>query len=131
MPTANTEPGRGTGALRSASSTVVPAPVVPWPQSVVASRQWPASSAIGSLGRAPPDMVATSWTRPSARKAARPPALASRISAVNHHIRSAAVPATDGPEARLAALGIELPGPHPPHDPLVAVLVHAGRGRPS
>ncbi|MCU1461599.1 MAG: LysR family transcriptional regulator [Acidimicrobiales bacterium] len=41
------------------------------------------------------------------------------------------MPAADGPDARLAALGIELPGPHPPHDPLVAVVVHGGRARTS
>jgi enamine deaminase RidA (YjgF/YER057c/UK114 family) len=34
-------------------------------------------------------------------------------------------------DARLAALGIVLPGPHPPHDPLDAVVVHAGRARTS
>lgn len=36
-----------------------------------------------------------------------------------------------GAEARLAELGIELPGPHPPHDPLDAVVVHAGVARTS
>ena len=34
-------------------------------------------------------------------------------------------------EARLAALGITLPGPFPPHDPLDAVVVHAGTARTS
>ena len=34
-------------------------------------------------------------------------------------------------EARLAALGIELPGPYPPHDPLDAVVVYGGRARTS
>ena len=34
-------------------------------------------------------------------------------------------------DARLTALGIVLPGPHPPHDPLDAVVVHAGRARTS
>jgi enamine deaminase RidA (YjgF/YER057c/UK114 family) len=34
-------------------------------------------------------------------------------------------------EARLRELGIELPGPYPPHDPLDAVVVHAGRARTS
>jgi enamine deaminase RidA (YjgF/YER057c/UK114 family) len=34
-------------------------------------------------------------------------------------------------EARLAQLGIELPGPFPPHDPLDAVVVHAGAARTS
>jgi enamine deaminase RidA (YjgF/YER057c/UK114 family) len=34
-------------------------------------------------------------------------------------------------EARLAGLGIELPGPYPPHDPLDAVVVHGGRARTS
>ena len=34
-------------------------------------------------------------------------------------------------EARLAQLGIQLPGPFPPHDPLDAVVVHAGAARTS
>ena len=34
-------------------------------------------------------------------------------------------------EARLAALGLVLPGPHLPHDPLDAVVVHGGRARTS
>ena len=34
-------------------------------------------------------------------------------------------------DARLQALGIELPGPHPPHDPLDAIVVHGGRARTS
>ncbi len=34
-------------------------------------------------------------------------------------------------EARLAALGVELPGPFPPHDPLDAVIVHGGTARTS
>jgi enamine deaminase RidA (YjgF/YER057c/UK114 family) len=34
-------------------------------------------------------------------------------------------------EARLAALGAELPGPFPPHDPLEAVIVHRGTARTS
>lgn len=34
-------------------------------------------------------------------------------------------------DARLAALGIELPGPYPPHDPLDAVIVHGDRARTS
>jgi glucosamine-6-phosphate deaminase len=34
-------------------------------------------------------------------------------------------------EARLKELGIELPGPHPPHDPLDAVVVHRGTARTS
>ena len=34
-------------------------------------------------------------------------------------------------EARLAELGIVLPGPYPPHDPLDAVIVHGGRARTS
>lgn len=34
-------------------------------------------------------------------------------------------------DARLAELGIVLPGPHPPHDPLDAVVVHGGRARTS
>ena len=41
------------------------------------------------------------------------------------------MPTTDGFDARLADLGIELPGPHPPHDPLDAVVVHGGRARTS
>ena len=35
------------------------------------------------------------------------------------------------PEGRLAELGLVLPGPYPPHDPLVAVVVHDGRARTS
>ena len=34
-------------------------------------------------------------------------------------------------DARLGELGIVLPGPYPPHDPLEAVVVHAGRARTS
>jgi enamine deaminase RidA (YjgF/YER057c/UK114 family) len=34
-------------------------------------------------------------------------------------------------DARLARLGIELPGPFPPHDPLDAVVVHGGTARTS
>jgi len=34
-------------------------------------------------------------------------------------------------DARLAALGLVLPGPHLPHDPLDAVVVHGGRARTS
>src|SRR5438105_10253704 len=34
-------------------------------------------------------------------------------------------------DARLAELGLELPGPHPPHDPLDAVVVHQGVARTS
>jgi enamine deaminase RidA (YjgF/YER057c/UK114 family) len=34
-------------------------------------------------------------------------------------------------EARLAQLGIQLPGPFPPHDPLDAVVVHADTARTS
>lgn len=34
-------------------------------------------------------------------------------------------------EANLAALGIALPGPFPPHDPLDAVVVHGGTARTS
>jgi enamine deaminase RidA (YjgF/YER057c/UK114 family) len=36
-----------------------------------------------------------------------------------------------GIDARLEALGIVLPGPYPPHDPLDAVVVHGGRARTS
>src|SRR4051794_34665534 len=32
-------------------------------------------------------------------------------------------------DERLAELGITLPGPFPPHDPLDAVVVHGGRAR--
>jgi enamine deaminase RidA (YjgF/YER057c/UK114 family) len=34
-------------------------------------------------------------------------------------------------DARLAELGLELPGPYPPHDPLDAVVVHGGIARTS
>jgi len=34
-------------------------------------------------------------------------------------------------EARLVELGVQLPGPFPPHDPLDAVVVHAGRAQTS
>jgi len=34
-------------------------------------------------------------------------------------------------EARLEALGVGLPGPFPPHDPLDAVVVHGGTARTS
>ncbi len=34
-------------------------------------------------------------------------------------------------DARLDEIGITLPGPYPPHDPLDAVVVHAGRARTS
>ena len=34
-------------------------------------------------------------------------------------------------EARLTELGLRLPGPFPPHDPLDAVVVHGGRARTS
>jgi enamine deaminase RidA (YjgF/YER057c/UK114 family) len=45
----------------------------------------------------------------------------------------AGVPApTDGRiRARLADLGLRLHGPHPPHDPLDAVVVHGGTARTS
>jgi enamine deaminase RidA (YjgF/YER057c/UK114 family) len=33
--------------------------------------------------------------------------------------------------ARLQELGLELPGPYPPHDPLDAVVIHGGRARTS
>jgi enamine deaminase RidA (YjgF/YER057c/UK114 family) len=33
--------------------------------------------------------------------------------------------------ARLDELGIKLPGPYPPHDPLDAIVVHGGRARTS
>ena len=34
-------------------------------------------------------------------------------------------------DARLETLGLRLPGPYPPHDPLDAVVVHGGRARTS
>ena len=34
-------------------------------------------------------------------------------------------------DGRLAELGITLPGPYPPHDPLDAIIVHGGRARTS
>lgn len=34
-------------------------------------------------------------------------------------------------DERLRELGLELPGPYPPHDPLDAVVVHGGRARTS
>jgi len=37
----------------------------------------------------------------------------------------------DGVRARLEELGLVLHGPHPPHDPLDAVVVHAGVARTS
>ena len=36
-----------------------------------------------------------------------------------------------GATARLAELGLALPGPYPPHDPLDAVVVHGSRARTS
>lgn len=36
-----------------------------------------------------------------------------------------------GATARLAELGIVLPGPYPPHEPLDAVVIHASRARTS
>ena len=38
---------------------------------------------------------------------------------------------TASPHDRLRELGLELPGPHPPHDPLDAVVVHRGVARTS
>jgi enamine deaminase RidA (YjgF/YER057c/UK114 family) len=38
---------------------------------------------------------------------------------------------TDRIDSRLAELGLRLPGPYPPHDPLDAVVVHGGRARTS
>ncbi len=37
----------------------------------------------------------------------------------------------DSVNERIAALGLTLPGPYPPHDPLVAVSIHGGRARTS
>jgi enamine deaminase RidA (YjgF/YER057c/UK114 family) len=34
-------------------------------------------------------------------------------------------------DERLRALGLELPGPYPPHDPLDSIVVHGGRARTS
>ena len=34
-------------------------------------------------------------------------------------------------DARLRTLGLSLPGPYPPHDPLDAIVVHDGRARTS
>src|SRR5262249_10955968 len=39
--------------------------------------------------------------------------------------------AVTGFDARLEALGLVLPGPYPPHDPLDAVIVHGARARTS
>jgi len=36
-----------------------------------------------------------------------------------------------GATARIAELGIVLPGPYPPHDPLDAVVIHGSRARTS
>jgi enamine deaminase RidA (YjgF/YER057c/UK114 family) len=36
-----------------------------------------------------------------------------------------------GVEDRLAGLGLALPGPYPPHDPLDAVVIHGDRARTS
>ena len=41
------------------------------------------------------------------------------------------VPVSGAIAARLAELGITLPGPFPPHDPLDAVVIHGGRARTS
>jgi enamine deaminase RidA (YjgF/YER057c/UK114 family) len=38
---------------------------------------------------------------------------------------------TDRIDTRLAELGLALPGPYPPHEPLEAVIVHGGRARTS
>jgi enamine deaminase RidA (YjgF/YER057c/UK114 family) len=38
---------------------------------------------------------------------------------------------TDRIDTRLAALGLALPGPYPPHEPLDAVIVHGGVARTS
>ncbi|MDA8356587.1 MAG: RidA family protein [Actinomycetota bacterium] len=44
---------------------------------------------------------------------------------------SESIPATGRVRARLAELGLTLYGPHPPHDPLDAVVVHRGTARTS
>jgi enamine deaminase RidA (YjgF/YER057c/UK114 family) len=41
------------------------------------------------------------------------------------------VASVTGFEQRLAELGLALPGPYPPHDPLDAVVIHGGRARTS
>ncbi|MGO8873087.1 MAG: RidA family protein [Acidimicrobiales bacterium] len=49
-------------------------------------------------------------------------------------VEDAPSPGTGDPgrvRARLAELGLRLHGPHPPHDPLDAVVVHAGVARTS
>jgi enamine deaminase RidA (YjgF/YER057c/UK114 family) len=43
----------------------------------------------------------------------------------------AGLPADGRVRARLADLGLRLHGPHPPHDPLDAVVVHGGTARTS
>jgi enamine deaminase RidA (YjgF/YER057c/UK114 family) len=40
-------------------------------------------------------------------------------------------PTSSSPSERLAALGLSLPGPHLPHDPLDAVVIHHGVARTS
>jgi enamine deaminase RidA (YjgF/YER057c/UK114 family) len=40
-------------------------------------------------------------------------------------------PTASSIDARLAELGLVLPGPYPPHEPLHAVVVHGGRARTS
>ena len=39
--------------------------------------------------------------------------------------------AASSPDRRLTELGLTLPGPYPPHDPLIAVVVHGGVARTS
>lgn len=46
-------------------------------------------------------------------------------------LRDVAAPADGRIRARLGELGLTLHGPHPPHDPLDAVVVHAGVARTS
>ena len=66
---------------------------------------------------------------PSASVAASTARGASPPEAEHRPLYDAAVP--DRITARLEALGLTLHGPHPPHDPLDAVVVHGGVARTS
>jgi enamine deaminase RidA (YjgF/YER057c/UK114 family) len=48
-----------------------------------------------------------------------------------HGVRALHDPSVTTIEERLGALGLLLPGPYPPHEPLDAVVVHGGRARTS
>jgi len=50
---------------------------------------------------------------------------------MSHPTADAGAPADGRIRARLADLGLRLHGPHPPHDPLDAVVVHGGTARTS